>query len=773
MSDLLDLKTLALSQHEDRGRILADEIWTRCGDMNGSSEAYKEITEHINSITKRLNTTMLNIDLVLSDDEMTSFTVECMKAQITAKNQREVEIEISNRPTNTFFENNKITHGPINYNKKAIINLTQCLIPEDICIALSYGPKFLFPFNTSNENVYQIIAQLDNCLEDSVNPIKQQQASMEITRELIKRDNFQHDPIKRWLSFINHRTSDFLKLNEDILVTKSDKGGHVVILYIDMYDCAINEMISTGDYELLNADPLVFIKQRELKLITICKNNHKCKSLTSELRGYQPNTLQLARFYGLPKVHKPGLKLRPITSMVGAPGHTLGRVFNKMLNNIFPISEHHLKNSYEAKKFFDGVTFPSDFISKSYDVVNMFSNIPTVLAKEIVLSRQEEFYNRFGIGRLILLSILDFLLDECTVFMVKEDIYKQKRGLPMGGCISPTIARLVMDRVIDHLLNIVPSIAFIKVYVDDTFAVIDPVTTDLIFDTLNNFHQDIKFTVEAENENFAINFLNLTVQRSEQKLYTNWYRKTFASGRLVPYYSSHKRTTILATAEAFIKTVLLLSDPRFFHTNKNEVILTLSINGFPDTLIDTLMNKYYTLMRPSVGRRENKKEVSYKIFPHATCKSRNIKKILLDHIENNVVLADSTKNTKINQVRTRKSPIHWRHKTNLILISRCTCEEKFKIQATAFNQTGEMLRVKMITERKKCQNGQHAFRKTIVHRGLAYGKQTIYLLKYLKMFFAGKTIDDKLLLPNYHLARAMKNAVIPPSIKRAFGNLKK
>lgn len=773
MSDLLDLKTLALSQHEDRGRILADELWTRCGDINGSSEAYKEITEHINSITKRLNTTMLNIDLVLSDDEMTSFTVECMKAQITAKNQREVEIEISNRPTNTFFENNKITHGPINYNKKAIINLTQCLIPEDICIALSYGPKFLFPFNTSNENVYQIIAQLDNCLEDSVNPIKQQQTSMEITRELIKRDNFQHDPIKCWLSFINHRTSDFLKLNEDILVTKSDKGGHVVVLYIDMYDCAINEMISTGDYELVNMDPLVFIKQRELKLITICKTNHKCKSLTSELRGYQPNTLQLARFYGLPKVHKPGLKLRPITSMIGAPGHTLGRVFNKMLNNIFPISEHHLKNSYEAKKFFDGVTFPSNFISKSYDVVNMFSNIPTVLAKEIVLSRQEEFYNRFGIGRLILLSILDFLLDECTVFMVKEDIYKQKRGLPMGGCISPTIARLVMDKVIDHLLNIVPSIAFIKVYVDDTFAVIDPVTTDLIFETLNNFHQDIKFTVEAENENFAINFLNLTVQRSEQKLYTNWYRKTFASGRLVPYFSSHKRTTILATAEAFIKTVLLLSDPRFFHTNKNEVILTLSINGFPDTLIDTLMNKYYTLMRPSVGRRENKKEVSYKIFPHATCKSRNIKKILLDHVENNVVLADSTKNTKINQVRTRKSPIHWRHKTNLILISRCTCEEKFKIQATTFNQTGEMLRVKMITERTKCHNGQHAFRKTIVHRGLAYGKQTTYLLKYLKMFFAGKTIDDKLFLPNYHLAKAMKYATIPPSIKRAFGTLKK
>ena len=61
----------------------------------------------------------------------------------------------------------------------------------------------------------------------------------------------------------------------------------------------------------------------------------------------------------------------------------------------------------------------------------------------------------------------------------------------MEGCILPTIARLVMDRVVKHVLDIVPNIAFIKVYVDDTIAALDPAFADMALDTLNSFHPDM------------------------------------------------------------------------------------------------------------------------------------------------------------------------------------------------------------------------------------------------------------------------------------------
>lgn len=43
----------------------------------------------------------------------------------------------------------------------------------------------------------------------------------------------------------------------------------------------------------------------------------------------------------------------------------------------------------------------------------------------------------------------------------------------MGSCISPTLARIVMDVVIKDLLKKVPQISFIKVFVDDTIAAMD------------------------------------------------------------------------------------------------------------------------------------------------------------------------------------------------------------------------------------------------------------------------------------------------------------
>ena len=762
----MEILERAITLHKEKGRCLADLCWLDCEDINGISSSHKELREYIGSLTKCINTTLLNLDLASTDELFSQYKQQCIEALLTAKEQREKEIEIKNRPTNTFFdEKGKITYGPIKYNEKAIINLTQCTIPEDIKIILSYGPKFIFPHNTTNEYLFRDIAQLDNCIEDTINPILRQVTSQEIANVIKKRELKQRDPTKQWLMFVNKRTQNFFKMNKEIFATKSDKGGHVVVIHNDTYKQAMIDLTSGNEYEILTMDPLIFLKQSEDKLISICKKNYKCKNVTSFIRGYQNNCLQLPRFYGLPKVHKPGNKFRPIMSMVNSPGHALGKIFDYMLKEIFPITSHHFINSYEAKNFFDTIKFPTHFVLKSYDVVSMFTNIPTTLAKEIILEKENLFFEKFGIGKRILIGMLNFLLDECAVFTVNDKIYKQKKGLPMGSCISPTIARLTMDRVINRLLEKVPSIAFIKVYVDDTVAAVDPSTADLILDTLNSFHPDIKFTVESEDEKQSINFLNLTLFRNESKVLTKWYRKVFASGRLVPYFSSHKRTTIIGTAEAFIKTVLALSDPIFFQSNKFEVINTLRENAFPESLIEILMNKHYTLMKP-INTKANERVIntSFKIFPHTVNGARKIKKILLQNMEKHITLADSAKNSKHNSVTTKKVPIHWRLKTNMILIARCQCKQKYKIKATAFNQTVEMLRRTMITVQRNCMNNLHAFRKVTHMNGLAYRRQTSFLLRYVKFFFSKNLLDDTTNLPNFFLSKAMKGAKLPSKI---------
>lgn len=63
------------------------------------------------------------------------------------------------------------------------------------------------------------------------------------------------------------------------------------------------------------------------------------------------------------------------------------------------------------------------------------------------------------------------------------------------------------------------------------------------------------------------------------------------------------------------------------------------------------------------------------------------------------------------------------------------CGTKFKKKdATRFNESGEMTRNRLQTSFNRCNN-THAFTEFRYIRGLAYGSQTKYLLKYIKHYF--------------------------------------
>lgn len=727
--------------HLDLGILRANLNWISCADTNGITNQYKNVLGDIKRLEKVIRMTRINIDLQLDDDEMTALDSLCLDTAFKSTLDREEIIEKEHRPPNLV------------YNMKAIINKTDKFIPEDIIIGLSYGWKFLFPYNTNNKNIHEILAQLENCIDDTISPISQHEAYTEIARALNGRSKFTHDDTIRWLRFLASRTANFFKLNDDIFATRSDKGGHTVIIGIKDYEDGMESMLNDPSYELLDFDPLNEMVKREKFLMNIFKKNFKTKDL---LEGnYEPNIKQLAKFYVLVKIHKEGLCFRPITAMKSAPGHASGKIFNKILKAVFPVTVFHIKDSYQMKLTIDQTIIRETDILVSFDVVSMYTNIPRELVKEIVMSKSTEIHDKFGIGKRILSIALDFLLSECTVFTALGKTYKQVEGLPMGGCISTTLARLVMDRVANNLLLKEPSVSFMRIFVDDTIVAIRRDLVEHALKVLNDFHPKINFTCELENTRRSINFLNLTLIREGNFIITNWYRKHFASGRLLPYYSSHKRTTIMATAEHFIRTVLELSDPFFHHTNRSIVERTLTDNGFPETTVMVLMNNFYTYMprKPLTEKKNNK----YKIFPHAICEGRAIKRILNRLKDSNVVYADSTKNTKINFVTTKKTITPWEKRGNIIVGSECVCRKKKKYTSTRFNENGEIAAGRILTTFNQCSGDQHAFRELFYRKGLAYKKQTKYLLKYTQWREREKTIcaDG---MPNHTFMRVMQNA---------------
>lgn len=736
-----------IALHRRLGEVRAKKNWVACCDPDGRKGRHRALMGWEKALLRKIEVFKASLLTILDDAELKILKDECMSECENVMYECEMTIEKEYRPTDLIM------------NKRAIVMRTTEIIPDDILLGLSFGWKFLFPYMTTDDNIHSVLAQMDHCIEGSVPEVFQEETFKKIGHILAKRTRVQHDNTVQWLRFIALRSKRFFTQNKGIFATRSDKGGHTVIVDQDEYERTLNTMLSDSNYMRLDRSPLRSLVMSEYKLIKFCNNNKKIRAI-NEMRKFrlclEPHTLSLAKFYGLPKIHKDIFCLRPILAMNGAPGFAAGKIFDMMLNRIFHRSDLHLKDSFETKRFLDTVRIRECDRLVSFDVVSMFTSIPIELATKLIMEKSNEFGTEFNLGRGVLSEFINLLLGDCTVFTALDAIYKQREGLPMGSCISPTLARIVMDNIIGSVLEKVPEISFIKVFVDDTIAAINGECIGKTLDALNNFDDRIKFTCELEGANQEINFLNLTLIREGPTILTNWFRKGFASGRLVNFFSSHKRTTVIETTKNFIRTVISLSDGKFFKRNRDVVIDTLRDNNFPETLIMTLMNECYTLMR---GKKPSTDEaIAYSVYPHAVCESRKIKRVMYAMKHRNITLAESTRNTKINLVTTRKTPTPLLKRGNMVISAKCNCGQKYKCTQTKWGENAQMaIRRRMFTLHKKCQGGIHAFRKYYLHKGLAYRSQTDYLARYIQWKFKGKYLNNDVGRPQHHFVKLLNS----------------
>ena len=83
------------------------------------------------------------------------------------------------------------------------------------------------------------------------------------------------------------------------------------------------------------------------------------------------------------------------------------------------------------------------------------------------------------------------------------------------------------------------SLPFYKRYVDDTLAAFqDQYQAESFLHYINQQHPNIKFTMEVENNNL-INFLDVTVARSNDNFTTSFFRKKCFTDSLAPLMRSN------------------------------------------------------------------------------------------------------------------------------------------------------------------------------------------------------------------------------------------
>ena len=454
------------------------------------------------------------------------------------------------------------------------------------------------------------------------------------------------------------QTRKFLIKNNDIIITNSDKGNVTVAINKTDYNNKMHTMLQDkSTYKILKRDPTSKFQQKNNEIV---EKLHKDEIITLKEKF---NLIQRAatapRIYGLPKIHKNNMPLRPICSSINSPSYSLCKYVVNILNNLTKESRYNVKDAIEFKNKINDSYICDDEIMISLDVVSLFPSIPVDFAIKIIESKWDLIQKFTKMTMRSFLEIIKFCIIDNRYFTYADKMYAQQKGMPMGSPASPVIA----DKSIQKLKN---KPRCVTKYVDDLFAIINKNDIDEIMDVFNSYHCDIKFTVELEKDN-RLPYLDTIIVKHNNIMKLDWYQKPMASGRLINFYSNHSIQIIRNTATNFIRRVLNISDHVFHEENKLKISAILKKNNFPVPLIRSLINKN---SKPKVPDFKNDKEFIYKSIPYIPGFSERFKHSnILD--KDKYCLAFKNNNTLKSIFTNTKSKVNKDDKSNIIYQISC------------------------------------------------------------------------------------------------------
>ena len=206
----------------------------------------------------------------------------------------------------------------------------------------------------------------------------------------------------------------------------------------DTYESKVNDLLNDEKtYSKLSKDPTTSYKNKLLKILKDLKEKKAIdQSLYDKLR---PSACVVPCIYGLPKVHKNNIPVRPIVSSIGSVRYNLARFISDL--------PHHIQNSQDFVTRIKDLELDDNEILTSYDVTALFTSVPVEGAIEVVtdlLKKDTNWKSRTHLNETQVICLLEFCLTT-TYFKFRGQIYQQDHGCAMGLPVSPIIGNLYME----------------------------------------------------------------------------------------------------------------------------------------------------------------------------------------------------------------------------------------------------------------------------------------------------------------------------------------
>src|SRR5215469_12718355 len=361
----------------------------------------------------------------------------------------------------------------------------------------------------------------------------------------------------------------------------------------DEYLNKMNTILSdTTKYKsLTHTDTLKHIITIEDKLNRITRSIHSTTFNHQHLHisGTSPGIM-----YGVPKTHKQSLPLRPVLSAINTPSYKLAKTFIPILNPL-TTNQYTLNDSFSLAEQLHNLHFTHSFLT-SFDIQNLFTNIPVYETIDIIINTLFPT-NNTTLHNLSSTQFRKLLTNTVSnsPFIFNNQLYTQTDGMPMGSPLGPTFANIFLSHHERQWLQTCP-IQFkpllYKRYVDDLLIIFkDPSHAQPFLQFLNTQHNNIKFTLEIEN-NHSLPFLDILITHHNTSFHTSVYRKPSNTLLGTNYFSfTHKKFILSSIHTTLIRAYRLSSNWSLFHQEITFLRKFFSFNLYPNTTLDLHINK--------------------------------------------------------------------------------------------------------------------------------------------------------------------------------------
>ena len=419
----------------------------------------------------------------------------------------------------------------------------------------------------------------------------------------------------KWLPFFHKDDYELLKTlskNPDIIITRPDKGRGTVIMnktdYIEKMEDILKDNTKFLEIGSPTFQPIFKIVDKINRLLKEFKDQ---KTITeSTYKDLYCSGSSYGVLYGLPKIHKENLPLRPILAAYNNPNYRIAKY-------LVPLLQPHTCNDYSllnsANLVPDVLTQDVDLYMVSFDVTSLFTNIPlhetiNILLEKLFQNDTSLFhgFNKGDFKRLLEIAVQD------THFIFNNKVFKQVDGVSMGSPLGPIMANAFMCSFEERMLDECPlhfrPLSY-KRYVDDTIAFFrTKEAAERFLEYINGLHPNIQFTIEHEHNN-QLPFLDILITRTDRGFNTNVFRKRTFTGQGTNFYSSCPLNFKLNSISTLInRAYTLCSNWENFH---NEVLVLFNYfknNSYPSFLVekfvkDFLNNRFHPPQpKPSVPK---------------------------------------------------------------------------------------------------------------------------------------------------------------------------